>query len=287
MTFLEGSMLGSKRRNAFTLIELLVVIAIIAILAAILFPVFAKAKEAAKKTACLSNVRQIGTAFALYSSDYDERFPPLLLQQAPINGGSFAWPRVPYCLQIGPYCNNWQIFGCPSDPTNGLPAASIPFWDGSFRPKAIKRSYGYVGTIFTVQAGGRDANTGMSTGPYDPVQSVGRSTSDMEDTASTISLVENWLIASNDSFVGTPYGSAFIECDTYELPGRNIPIQAPDDQLPPGCGAYLNQKPGTGHNKGGNYGFADGHAKWMLWRQVRRNDFWFFKIQKPGATFYP
>lgn len=62
-------------RKGFTLIELLVVIAIIAILAAILFPVFAQAKEAAKKSACISNLKQMGTAFALYLSDYDDALP--------------------------------------------------------------------------------------------------------------------------------------------------------------------------------------------------------------------
>src|SRR6185436_3910286 len=64
-----------RTRGAFTLIELLVVIAIIAILAAILFPVFAQAKEAAKKTACLSNTKQIGTGMMIYLSDYDDQFP--------------------------------------------------------------------------------------------------------------------------------------------------------------------------------------------------------------------
>jgi prepilin-type N-terminal cleavage/methylation domain-containing protein len=65
----------SRRRNAFTLIELLVVIAIIAILAAILFPVFAHAREKARQTSCLSNAKQLGTATMMYVQDYDETYP--------------------------------------------------------------------------------------------------------------------------------------------------------------------------------------------------------------------
>src|SRR5438876_9260155 len=64
------------RKSGFTLIELLVVIAIIAILAAILFPVFARAREQARRTACISNVKQLGTAWMMYVQDYDESFPP-------------------------------------------------------------------------------------------------------------------------------------------------------------------------------------------------------------------
>src|SRR5579862_7266477 len=64
-----------RKARAFTLIELLVVIAIIAILAAILFPVFARAREAARKTACLSNMKQLGLASQMYKQDYDETYP--------------------------------------------------------------------------------------------------------------------------------------------------------------------------------------------------------------------
>jgi prepilin-type N-terminal cleavage/methylation domain-containing protein len=86
-------------KKGFTLIELLVVVAIIAILAAILFPVFAQAKEAAKKTGCASNMKQIGTAVAIYQADYDDGYPntgdPWLWA-----GRRFRWPIMPY-LGIG------------------------------------------------------------------------------------------------------------------------------------------------------------------------------------------
>ncbi len=72
----------NHKGSAFTLIELLVVIAIIAILAAILFPVFAQAKEAAKKTAMLSNVKQLGTSFAMYNADYDDLMPLSMIKTA-------------------------------------------------------------------------------------------------------------------------------------------------------------------------------------------------------------
>ena len=107
------------RRKGFTLIELLVVIAIIAILAAILFPVFARARERARQTSCLSNMRQITTATMMYAQDYDERLPLrwFALEEAARLPSSpdgqthvnHLWP-----VMIFPYVNNIDIFNCPS-----------------------------------------------------------------------------------------------------------------------------------------------------------------------------
>ncbi len=109
-----------KGKRGFTLIELLVVIAIIAILAAILFPVFSRAREQARKTQCLSNMKQIGTALMMYAQDWDETLP------------TWAWPCWAYAPegglawweQLAPYTKNWKVFECPS--SNSPERAWIP-----------------------------------------------------------------------------------------------------------------------------------------------------------------
>jgi prepilin-type N-terminal cleavage/methylation domain-containing protein/prepilin-type processing-associated H-X9-DG protein len=109
------------RRTGFTLIELLVVIAIIAILAAILFPVFARAREKARQSQCLSNVKQTMTAVMMYTQDYDERLVPISIgigdagytlpngQWRETSGNAVLWHSLLY-----PYTKNYQIWTCPS-----------------------------------------------------------------------------------------------------------------------------------------------------------------------------
>ena len=119
-------------KRGFTLIELLVVIAIIAILAAILFPVFARAREKARQTSCLSNIKEIVLAQLMYVGDYDERF------QSWSEGcpGGILYPS--WLLQ--PYINNVQIFDCPSTRRTTMPDNPAP----SANTQRGRAEYGYT-----------------------------------------------------------------------------------------------------------------------------------------------
>jgi prepilin-type N-terminal cleavage/methylation domain-containing protein/prepilin-type processing-associated H-X9-DG protein len=113
-----------SRKRAFTLIELLVVIAIIAILAAILFPVFARARENARRASCQSNLKQIGLGILQYLQDYDEKFPLKDGNYPAVTDAGFGWAG-----SIQPYVKSVQLFQCPSE-TNPPPVQGTSPYDG-------------------------------------------------------------------------------------------------------------------------------------------------------------
>lgn len=113
MTVTHSTAFG-RQRSGFTLIELLVVIAIIAILAAILFPVFAKVREKARQISCSSNLKQITLGILQYQQDYDEMFPMGETQASAADGGFYGWPT-----EVAPYLKSTAVLECPDDPLAG------------------------------------------------------------------------------------------------------------------------------------------------------------------------
>lgn len=127
------------RKQGFTLIELLVVIAIIAILAAILFPVFARAREKARQSSCLSNVKQQMTSIVMYAQDYDENMPLTYTRVGSYfmpMGGLHSSGYLPWIVSVMPYVKNTQVFTCPSESYS---------WDGGVDDSSdAETEYGLV-----------------------------------------------------------------------------------------------------------------------------------------------
>jgi len=162
----------TRRPRGFTLIELLVVIAIIAILAAILFPVFAQARKAARKTTCLNNVKQIGTGVMMYVQDYDESYPPAQWHMEMPSWASPTYQRVQLLVQ--PYIKNVNVGICPED-------AAVYTWAGQ------NMSYGYHGPS------GWSQNTDPTSMAYSTAtEIVGRSMAAIDQPASTWTLIDLW-----------------------------------------------------------------------------------------------
>ena len=135
-------------RRGFTLIELLVVIAIIAILAAILFPVFARAREKARQTTCLSNMKQIALAVVMYATDYDEMYPSARLDYGSHHSASYIyWEEL-----LAPYCKNWSIFVCPSETvtnrTSRLTGEQMPTI--AYGHYTMNQNFGYRASVISL-----------------------------------------------------------------------------------------------------------------------------------------
>lgn len=259
-----------KRHRGFTLIELLVVVAIIAILAAILFPVFASAREKARATRCASNLKQLGLAFIQYAQDYDETYPINIMN---VNGGWVGWDMliIPY---VGMKMSNAagspsnaavsQVFLCPDDllahdnggatlPTGRSYAEAADEYDGGFAHAC------YTSSLCSINVGG---------GHLFP----GRQTSEFPVPSATFMLVEqpnmdNILSSASEAWCFGPFSSL-------EPGGGGISL-SPADYTQDCAGNAANAHSGSPacssaadlrapyHNGGWNYLYCDGHVKWL------------------------
>ncbi len=217
------------RRHGFTLIELLVVIAIIAILAAILFPVFAKVRENARRISCASNERQLGVAITQYNQDYDEQFPD---GYQSTYGLGWAW-------QLFPFHKSRALYQCPDDTTTPS------------QPSFVLVSYAFNRNLTNPQNTASSLPLSSMNAPsrtvvlFEALGSAGDVSSALPDDNSPTG--NGTTFTSAGGATGTPMGF-----DTGDLPGMTFP-------------AYRR----TGrHSDGSNFLLGDGHVKWLRPSQV-------------------
>lgn len=257
---------GAPMRNAFTLIELLVVITIIAILAAILFPVFARAREKARQVACYGNLRQIGMAFQMYLQDNDGYFPPV----AWTFGRGGRWLR--FVLR---YRSDMKISACPSAPE---------------RDRAIDlRSYRYDRDI---GYGYNYIYLGDSRGQFLPFIK-GRFPVHEASIGTPSHMI---MVADSDGTAGyftnpRPYNPDGSDCGArghhgFQIDPPTLPANIPPCYPARFCSGSI--KPGhcrisNRHNGGANVCFVDGHVKWMRRENLERdNRYWNGRYPDPN-----
>jgi prepilin-type N-terminal cleavage/methylation domain-containing protein/prepilin-type processing-associated H-X9-DG protein len=256
-------------RRAFTLIELLVVIAIIAILAAILFPVFAQAREKARAAACMSNFKQISSGMMMYIQDYDETLPETglggVFRNATNTGlGQLYMGVLPFHLAIQPYIKNYQVFGCLSDPLKqnasidrqdvvkmfieaGVPGANqLPAYNNTpaFHAAVAKifpNSYGTNYWLSWCYNYNQRSNNNLMTSNADQSRR-GRSLPEFTEPAST------WIMTEMGVNPTTGTGG------WYTIPGYL------NDQV--SNGNAPRWRGGKRHTDGRHWLFVDGHVKW-------------------------
>jgi prepilin-type N-terminal cleavage/methylation domain-containing protein/prepilin-type processing-associated H-X9-DG protein len=258
-------------KRAFTLIELLVVIAIIAILAAILFPVFAQAKEAAKKTADLSNNKQILTAVQMYLGDYDDVFP-MLRNSAPRWHSPVTFPQVNAGhIVVNPYIKSQDMWVSPNDAVERCDSTTDGFhsprnknnWTGggvsyvfTYNRPALAHAYGISGWDSTPAAGGFNAGWSNS-----------RSGSEVGQSASTIYLVPNYIAWTYWNGL-MQHRADQREYAFSDVGGTQQPTW-PQALNCNGCWCGGANRMSIGAYGGmTNFGFADGHSKAMKREQI-------------------
>jgi prepilin-type N-terminal cleavage/methylation domain-containing protein/prepilin-type processing-associated H-X9-DG protein len=239
------------QKRAFTLIELLVVIAIIAILAAILFPVFAQAREKARQASCLSNQKQIATGLLMYSQDYDE----LLLMgfwKTTSGSGSASQTLCSWPAMIQPYIKSTQVFQCPSTPrsvSSGITPGTIASPDGCGIGMGFVSTYAY-----NYYLGGNNNSTGVAT----------RSLAAINKPAETVLIVDGASLAQPapilpDNWPEKRTSSATAIGGTTTANRLSWLLVSSGSSLMPGNNDY--GAPRARHNGMTNVIWADGHVK--------------------------
>lgn len=220
---------SNKRRYAFTLIELLVVIAIIAMLASILFPVFSRARDNARRASCLANMKQIGLGHLQYTQDYDERLVP---NNVYVNGNL----ETMYGELLQPYIKSTQVFLCPND---------VDFDKRCNRIRDFTTSY----ALNQIYVADDDKRAALAMFNFPDMKSLAY----VETPAETIFIGDTSRQAS---------GTNLDYC--YQVVGYNFNAGPPAT-----LGRSNDQGAFTGRHFGGvNWAFMDGHVKWMRFSQV-------------------